>query len=300
MTAVELISRPRTAGPFLLRNHKVFFLSRAQRRLLFYVVRKSPHSTIKNNRAEHNRFASIYRNLYTKPKSTSLDAVHTVPQFMKVFFKAVRLGAIILAGTALLGVIAVAVINFYFVPHLPSADALRDERYQVPLRVYSADDKLLAEYGELRRTPVRLSAVPDLMVKAVLAAEDDRFFHHPGVDYQGLLRAAWVLLTTGQKAQGGSTITMQVARNFFLGREKTYLRKLNEILLAFKIELEFTKEEILELYLNKIYLGQRAYGVAAAAQVYYGAELPELRVAQMAIIVGLFLVLLWFFFVVVL
>ena len=206
---------------------------------------------------------------------------------MKVFFKAVRLGAIILAGTALLGVIAVAVINFYFVPQLPSADALRDVRYQVPLRVYTADEKLLAEYGEMRRTPVRLSAVPDLMVKAVLAAEDDRFFHHPGVDYQGLLRAAWVLLTTGQKAQGGSTITMQVARNFFLGREKTYLRKLNEILLAFKIEHEFTKEEILELYLNKIYLGQRAYGVAAAAQVYYGAELPELSVAQMAMIAGL-------------
>ena len=206
---------------------------------------------------------------------------------MKVLSTAVRLGAIILAGTALLGVIAAAVINFYFIPQLPSADALRDMRYQVPLRVYTADAKLLAEYGEMRRTPVRLTAVPDLMVKAVLAAEDDRFFQHPGVDYKGLIRAAWVLLTTGQKAQGGSTITMQVARNFFLGREKTYLRKLNEILLAIKIENELTKEEILELYLNKIYLGQRAYGVAAAAQVYYGVELPQLSVAQMAMIAGL-------------
>src|SRR3569833_2463048 len=136
---------------------------------------------------------------------------------MKVFFKAVRLGAIILAGTALLGVIAVAVINFYFVPQLPSADALRDVRYQVPLRVYTAKKLLLAEYGEMRRTPVRLSAVPDLMVKAVLAAEDDRFFHHPGVDYQGLLRAAWVLLTTGQRAQGGCSFSLLVVCFFFFG-----------------------------------------------------------------------------------
>src|SRR3569832_963064 len=179
---------------------------------------------------------------------------------MKVFFKAVRLGAIILAGTALLGVIAVAVINFYFVPQLPSADALRDVRYQVPLRVYTADAKLLAEYGEMRRTPVTLAAVPNLMVKALLAAEDDRFFSHPGVDYQGLLRAGWVLLTTGQKAQGGSTITMKVAHNIFLKRENTNQRKLNEIMLAIMIEHEFTKQYILELYLNKNNHNQRAYG----------------------------------------
>src|SRR3569623_324060 len=139
----------------------------------------------------------------------------------------------------------------------------------------------------MRRPPVTLAAVPDLMVKALLAAEVDRFFSHPGVEYQGLLRAGWVLLTTGQKAQGGSTITMQVARNFFLGREKTYLRKLNEIMLAIKIEHEFTKQEILELYLNKIYLGQRAYGIAAAAEVYYGVNLPQLSLAQMAMIAGL-------------
>lgn len=206
---------------------------------------------------------------------------------MKLFLKAARLGAFTLAGLALLGIIAAAVINFYLVPQLPSAEILRDVRYQVPLRIYTADEKLLAEYGEMRRTPVKVDAVPDLMVKAILAAEDGRFFHHPGVDYQGLMRAAWVLLTTGEKTQGGSTITMQVARNFFLGREKTYLRKLNEILLAFKIEREFSKQEILELYLNKIYLGQRAYGVAAAAQAYYGKELPQLSLPEMAMIAGL-------------
>jgi len=201
--------------------------------------------------------------------------------------KILRLGALSMAGLALAGAIAVAGLYLYLSPQLPSAEALRDVRYQVPLRVYSRDGKLLAEYGEMRRTPVKLNEVPDLMVKAVLAAEDDRFFQHPGVDYQGLLRAAWHLATTGQKSQGGSTITMQVARNFFLGREKTYLRKLTEILLSLKIEHEFTKEEILELYLNKIYLGQRAYGIAAAAQAYYGVELPKLSLAQMAMVAGL-------------
>ncbi len=206
---------------------------------------------------------------------------------MKLFLKAARLGVIVLAGLSLIGIIAAIGLNFYLSPQLPSAEALRDVRYQVPLRVYTADGKLLAEFGEMKRNPVKLSEVPEKMVKAILAAEDDRFFQHPGVDYQGLLRAAWILVSTGQKTQGGSTITMQVARNFFLGREKTYLRKFNEILLAFKIEQEFTKEEILELYLNKIYLGQRAYGVAAAAQTYYGVELPQLTLAQMAMVAGL-------------
>ena len=206
---------------------------------------------------------------------------------MKSFATILRLSLIALAGLILIGLIAAGGLYFYLSPQLPSADTLRDVRYQVPLRVYSHDGKLLAEYGEMRRSPVKLSEVPDLMVKSVLAAEDDRFYEHPGVDYQGLLRAAWHLVTTGQKTQGGSTITMQVARNFFLGREKTYLRKFTEILLSLKIEHEFTKQEILELYLNKIYLGQRAYGIAAAAQVYYGVELPKLSLAQMAMIAGL-------------
>ena len=206
---------------------------------------------------------------------------------MKFFVNIMRLGLISAAGLALAGLIIAGGLYLYLSPQLPSADTLRDVRYQVPLRIYSRDGKLLAEYGEMRRSPVKLGQVPDLMVKAVLAAEDDRFYVHPGVDYQGLLRAAWHLVTTGRKTQGGSTITMQVARNFFLGREKTYLRKFTEILLSLKIEHEFSKQEILELYLNKIYLGQRAYGIAAAAQVYYGVELPKLSLAQMAMIAGL-------------
>lgn len=201
--------------------------------------------------------------------------------------KILRLGAIVVAGLTLAGALAAGGLYLYLSPQLPSADVLRDVRYQVPLRVYSRDGKLLAEYGEMRRSPVKLGDVPDLMIKAVLAAEDDRFYEHPGVDYQGILRAAWHLVTTGQKTQGGSTITMQVARNFFLGREKTYLRKLTEIMLSLKIEHEFSKDEILELYLNKIYLGQRAYGIAAAAQVYYGKDLSKLSLAQMAMLAGL-------------
>lgn len=183
--------------------------------------------------------------------------------------------------------IAVVAAYAYIAPELPSTEALRDVQLQVPLRVYDRDQRLIAEFGEKRRTPVAIAEVPDLLVKAFLAAEDDRFFQHPGVDYQGLVRAGLELARTGEKRQGGSTITMQVARNFFLTSEKTYLRKLTEILLALKIERELNKDEILELYLNKIYLGHRAYGIAAAAQVYYGTSLDALSVAQMAMIAGL-------------
>lgn len=186
-----------------------------------------------------------------------------------------------------LAIIAVLGLYLVIVPGLPSIDVLKDVRYQVPLKIYSRDMKLMAEYGEKRRTPLEYEQIPDLMIKAVLAAEDARFFEHPGVDYQGLLRAVFYLVRTGEKGQGGSTITMQVARNFFLSREKTYLRKINEIMLALKIEDELTKEEILSLYLNKIYLGNRAYGIAAAAQVYYGKPVDQLNVAQLAMIAGL-------------
>ena len=175
----------------------------------------------------------------------------------------------------------------YLAPKLPSAEILRDVHLQVPLRVYTRDGELLAEFGEKRRTPLRLDEVPEQLIQAFLAGEDDRFFEHPGVDWQGLTRAVLHLVRTGEKGPGGSTITMQVARNFFLTREKTYIRKLNEILLALKIEREFTKEEILELYVNKIFLGQRAYGVGAAAQVYYGRPVAELGLAQLAMIAGL-------------
>ena len=176
----------------------------------------------------------------------------------------------------LLGCLAPLGLYFYLEPMLPSIDDLQEVRLQVPLRVYSRDAKLMAEFGEQRRIPLAIDQIPDRMVEAFLAAEDDRFFEHPGVDYQGLLRAATQLALTGEKTQGGSTITMQVARNFFLTREKTYTRKLNEILLALKIERQLSKAQILALYLNKIYLGNRAYGVAAAAQVYYGASIQDL------------------------
>jgi penicillin-binding protein 1A len=146
---------------------------------------------------------------------------------------------------------------------------------------------LLAEFGEKRRSPVSFSDIPPIMIQAFLAAEDDRFFDHPGVDYQGIIRAVTQLILTGRKKQGGSTITMQVARNFFLTNEKTYERKIKEILLALKIERSISKQEILELYLNKIYLGKRAYGVGAAAEVYYGTRLDNLSVAQVAMIAGL-------------
>ena len=176
---------------------------------------------------------------------------------------------------------------FYLNPKLPSIEGLSNVQLQVPLRIYSSDGALMGEFGEKRRTPKKLEEIPDLMEQAFLSAEDDRFFEHPGVDYQGILRAAVNLIMTGQRGQGGSTITMQLARNFYLSSEKTYLRKLNEILLALKIERELDKEKILELYLNKIYLGNRSYGVAAAAQIYYGVALDELSLAQIAMIAGL-------------
>lgn len=186
-----------------------------------------------------------------------------------------------------LTMLAVLAVTLFVVPNLPPIESLKDVQFQVPLRVYSRDHKLIAEFGEKKRAPLAYEEIPPLMVQAVLAAEDNRFFEHPGVDYQGLLRAAFYLLRTGEKGQGGSTITMQVARNFFLSREKTYLRKLNEIFLALKIEKELSKQEILALYINKIYLGNRAYGVGAAAQVYYGMPVDQLSIAQLAMVAGL-------------
>ncbi len=186
-----------------------------------------------------------------------------------------------------LGIITVVIVSWYVLPGLPEIDTLKDVKLQVPLRVYSEDFSLIAEFGEKRRAPIDITEVQPKLTQAFLAAEDDRFYVHPGVDWQGIARAVYSLVKTGSKKQGGSTITMQVARNFFLSREKTYLRKLNEIFLAFKIEQELSKDAILELYLNKIYLGQRAYGVAAAAQVYYGVDINSLSLPQVAMIAGL-------------
>jgi penicillin-binding protein 1A len=194
-----------------------------------------------------------------------------------------------IAAILILSLILIATLIVYktLAPKLPDASILRETQLQVPLRIFSAEGLLIAEFGEKRRIPLEYIDMPAPLVQAVLAAEDDRFFSHPGVDYQGILRAVYSLATTGVKAQGGSTITMQVARNFFLSREKTYLRKLNEIILALQIEQVLTKEEILALYLNKIYLGNRSYGVGAAANVYYGKPLDELTLPQFAMIAGL-------------
>lgn len=195
----------------------------------------------------------------------------------------------LIAIAAGIGCLALVLLSLYLYlsPQLPSVEMLQDVQFKVPLRVYTYDEKLLGEFGEAKRTPVKYEEIPPLLVKALISAEDDRFFEHPGVDYHGLLRAVFVFATTGEKQQGGSTITMQVARNFFLSREKTIARKLNEILLSFKIERELTKEQILELYLNKIYFGNRAYGVASAALTYYAKKLDELTLGEMAMIVGL-------------
>ena len=195
-----------------------------------------------------------------------------------------------LAGLAALGLLAaggLVVSYIVLAPGLPSVEAVRNVELQVPLRVYTTGGELIDEFGEMRRTPVTLAAVPTSLQQAFIAAEDQRFHQHPGVDYQGLARAVWYLVRTGEKGPGGSTITMQLARNLFLSSERTYLRKLREILLALRIERQFEKDKILELYLNKIYLGQRAYGVAAAAEVYYGRPLAELTLAQQAMIAGL-------------
>ncbi|MEZ0151488.1 MAG: penicillin-binding protein 1A [Candidatus Reddybacter sp.] len=178
-------------------------------------------------------------------------------------------------------------LYLYLSPKLPSVETLKTVKLQTPLRVYSQDMKLIGEFGEKRRTPINFDAIPPLFVKAVLSAEDDGFYSHIGVDFKGLARAALELVTTGHIQTGGSTITMQLARNFFLSREQSFIRKFNEILLALRIEDELEKDEILALYANKIYLGNRSYGVEAAAMTYYGMSISELSLAQTAMIAGL-------------
>jgi penicillin-binding protein 1A len=182
--------------------------------------------------------------------------------------------------------IVMGVIYVYLERQLPSEEALENIQLQTPLRVYTSDKKLISEYGK-RRMPVAYNEIPKTLVNAVLATEDRRFFEHSGVDLIGIARAAVALARTGQKTQGGSTITMQVARNFLLNNKKTYLRKINEIILAMQIDQKFSKTKILELYLNKIYFGNSAYGVAAAADVYYGKKLSELTLPEMAMLAGL-------------
>ncbi len=194
---------------------------------------------------------------------------------------------IVLLGAVAIGIALGMIILALAYPNLPSLEVLTDYRPKIPLRVYTADGALIGEFGEERRAVVSIQDVPPVMKQAILAAEDDRFYQHGGVDYVGILRAAFANLAGGGKRQGASTITQQVARNFFLSGEKTYTRKLYEALLSFKIENNLTKDQIFELYINQIFLGQRAYGFAAAAQIYYGKQLKEISVAEAAMLAGL-------------
>ncbi|MGF6599826.1 penicillin-binding protein 1A [Paraburkholderia sp. GAS448] len=193
----------------------------------------------------------------------------------------------LLATIAVVGALIIGYALVVMGPQLPSLDALTDYRPKVPLRVYTADHILIGEFGEERRSLVRFADIPDQMKKAVLAIEDYRFYEHGGVDFVGILRAGFTDLLHGGASQGASTITMQVARNFFLSSEKTYTRKIYEMMLAYKIERALTKDQILELYMNQIYLGERAYGFAAAARVYFGKDLKDITLAEAAMLAGL-------------
>jgi len=188
---------------------------------------------------------------------------------------------------AIIGTLLTIGLYIYVKPSLPDVQTLREVKLQQPMRVFSNDGKLITQFGEKRRIPVTYDQMPEQLVHALISSEDDRFFKHKGVDPRGIARAVWVLTTTGEKRVGGSTITMQVAREFFLSRKKDYMRKVREIFLSLKIEKELSKEEILALYANKTFLGQRAYGVAAAARVYYGKTIDELTLAEIATIAGI-------------
>jgi penicillin-binding protein 1A len=201
-------------------------------------------------------------------------------KLVKIAFWLFSVGSIVLVAGAFY-------IYATLVPALPSIDHLEDTQYQVPLRIYDRNEVLLAEFGEHRRIPVKFEKIPRYLIDAVVSVEDDQFWNHPGVDVYALMAAVYEVVTTGRKTRGGSTITMQVARNFFLSPEQTYTRKFNEILLALKIEKELSKEKIIELYLNKIFLGHRAYGISAASQVYYDKKLEDLTLAQAAMLAGL-------------
>ncbi|MBK7413812.1 MAG: penicillin-binding protein 1A [Dechloromonas sp.] len=194
---------------------------------------------------------------------------------------------VLLLGLVAIGIAIAVIVLVMAYPNLPSLDVLTDYRPKIPLRIYSADGHLIGEFGEERRAVVTIGDVPKVMKQAILAAEDDRFYQHGGIDYAGILRAAATNLAGGSKRQGASTITQQVARNFFLSGEKTYTRKLYEVLLSFKIESNLSKDQIFELYINQIFLGQRAYGFAAAAQIYYGKPLKDISIAEAAMLAGL-------------
>ena len=196
-----------------------------------------------------------------------------------------------LVRMAILGVFAglwlVAGVYLYLSPNLPDVETLRDVKLQTPMRVYTREGDLIGQFGEQKRSPLPFDAIPEQFVKALLAAEDDSFFEHRGIDIMGLARAVSELVLTGQKGSGGSTLTMQVARNYFLSLERTFMRKFNEILLAIEIERALDKQEIFELYFNRVFLGHRSYGFEAASKVYYGKGIDELSLAQHAMLAGI-------------
>jgi penicillin-binding protein 1A len=207
---------------------------------------------------------------------------------MRILLRLLRYALYLALAGALAGALALGTAYWLISPRLPSVETLKDVRLQVPLRVYTSDGKLIAAFGETKRTPIRIQDVPIQVKQAFLAAEDADFYSHSGIDVGGIFRAVWLVITTGSKhVAGGSTITQQVARNFFLSPEVSYTRKLSEIFLAFRIENALTKDEILELYLNKIFLGHRSYGVAAAAEFYYGKTLDELSIPECAMLAAL-------------
>ncbi|WP_052185309.1 penicillin-binding protein 1A [Halopseudomonas pelagia] len=201
-------------------------------------------------------------------------------RFLKILFWSI----LALISAPIMGLSAIAL---YLSPSLPDVETLRDVQLQTPLRIYSTDSKLIAEFGEMRRIPISYDQVPENFINAILAAEDDNFLNHHGVDPMSLMRAVSELVQTGSIQTGGSTITMQVAKNYFLTSDRVFSRKLNEILLALQIERSLSKREIFELYVNKIYLGNRAYGIEAAAQVYYGTSIDQLPLSDLAMIAGL-------------
>ena len=181
----------------------------------------------------------------------------------------------------------VAGVYLYLSPNLPDVETLRDVQLQTPMRVYTREGDLIGQFGEQKRSPLPFEKIPEQFIQALLAAEDDNFFKHRGIDVMGLMRAVSELVLTGEKVSGGSTLTMQVARNYFLSQERTFMRKFNEILLAIEIERALDKEEIFELYFNRVFLGHRAYGFEAASQVYYGKSIAAIDLAQHAMLAGI-------------
>ncbi len=206
---------------------------------------------------------------------------------MSRVFKWIRRLAVLGFSLAVLGIVALLVLVWIAAPQLPDVQVLKNVELQVPMTVFSQDEKLIAQFGETRRYPAKIDEIPDYVKQAVISVEDSRFYAHSGLDWRGIARAIWLLAsTTDDRVPGGSTITQQVARNFFLSTEYSFRRKFMEMLLALKMERELSKDEILELYLNKIFFGNRAYGIGAAAEFYYGKRLDELSLAESATLAG--------------